>query len=413
MKSWAPVAMFASTAGRPIAVRGVALIAGLALPAAVLLGPQAVPPSEVAGWFDHSATFRALLLVAAAVVATPVLAPGLVAPGTTFCRSLPVARVQWILLTAVSALAVQAPALVLFCAAGAWADAAALGCTAAAGALTLAAGLRDAQGIAAAATASAAVVVGIPGRVSVPLAVAMLGLTARVAWIRAPERAARRGSAAKLLRGAPWYALSVVHGLRLLRQDAVTLGCWVSVATGTGLLAALVVHNRGGIAATPTALIVLLAATPPLVLINATTCQRVLDNERRLRWMLDVTGTSGWQRHAAAALAVSFMAALSATIVAASAALSERWSAQVTAHCLLSCTVWGLSLGLLLIALGRHALRGRPKDVARHTMGAAVLGFAALVVLALFGEKTAYAALAVAVVLSLRVALQGHERTHD
>src|SRR5882757_3680540 len=100
MKAWAPVVMFASTAGRPIAIRGAAVIAGLALPAAVLFGPQAVPPSEVARWFDHFTAFRALFVVAAAVFAAPVLAPGLVAPGTTFCRSLPVARVQWISLTA-------------------------------------------------------------------------------------------------------------------------------------------------------------------------------------------------------------------------------------------------------------------------------------------------------------------------
>jgi hypothetical protein len=402
MTPWAPVVMFASTAGRPIAIRGGAVIAGLALPAAVLFGPQAVQPSDVARWFDHYMAFRAFLVVAAAVFAAPVLAPGLVAPGTTFCRSLPVARVQWISLTAASALAVQAPALILFSAGGAVANAGALGCTAAAVALTLAAGLRDVQGIAAAATASIAVVVGVRSTLSAPLAVVMLGLAARVAWIRAPEKAARRGNPPKLVRGPPWYALTVVHCLRLLRKDAVTLVCWVSLAVGTGLIAALVVKNRGGVAATSPGMIVLLAATLPLVLVNATTCQRVLDNERRLRWVLDVTGTSRWERHAAAAVAVSAIAVLAAALVCASAALPARWPTQTTARCLLSCTVWGVSLGLLLVALGRRFLRDRPKDVADHTLGAAVLGFTALALVALFGEETAYAALGLAVVVTLR-----------
>jgi ABC-2 type transport system ATP-binding protein len=253
-------------------------------------------------------------------------------------------------------------------------------------------------------TASVAVVVGIRGTLTVPLAAVMLGLAARVAWIRAPERAARSGTPPKLVRGPAWYALTVVHGLRLLRQDAVALVCWVSLAIGTGLIAALVVHNRGGVADTDPAVIVLVAATLPLVLVSGTACQRVLDNERRLRWVLDVTGTSRGQRHAAAAVAVSAIAAFTAILVGATAAFSARWSAQITTRCLLSCTVWGVSLGLLLIALGRRVLRDRPKDVARHSLGAAVFGVTTMALMGLLGEETAYAALGLAIVVSLRVA---------
>jgi uncharacterized membrane protein len=156
--------------------------------------------------------------------------------------------------------------------------------------------------------------------------------------------------------------------------------------------------------------IVLVAATLPLVLVNGTACQRVLDNERRLRWVLDVTGASRWQRHAAAAVSVSTIAAFTASLVGATAALSARWSAQITIRCLLSCTLWAVSLGLLLIALGRRVLRDRPKDVARHTLGAAVFGVTAMALVALFGELSAYGALGLAIVVSLRVAHRGNGR---
>lgn len=323
MRGWGPaVTVFAATAGRPMATRSVAVMAGLALPAAVLFGPQGLSPAEVARWFDHFASVRAAFVAVAAVITAPVLAPSLVAPGTAFCRSLPVPRGQWISLTAASALAVQAPALLLFCAAGAMADAGAFGCSAAAAALTLAAGVADAWGIAAAVTASFAVIAGVPRALSMPLAAAMLALAARAAWTRAPEAVARHRSLPQLVGGPGWVALAVVHGLRLVRQGATTLVFWVPLAVGTGLLAAVVVRNRADVAEPPPTVIVLLVATLPFVLVTGTTCQRVLDCERRLRWILDVTGTRRWQRHAAAATALSSVAAVAAWLVAASAVLT-------------------------------------------------------------------------------------------
>jgi len=115
MKAWAPVVMFASTAGRPIAIRGAAVIAGLALLRRCCSGRRPFRRRRSRGGSTISRRSVHLRCCGGGIRA-PVLAPGLIAPGTTFLSLAPVARMQWISLTAASALAVQAPALILFCA---------------------------------------------------------------------------------------------------------------------------------------------------------------------------------------------------------------------------------------------------------------------------------------------------------
>jgi hypothetical protein len=349
-----------SSALRSVTGRGLALYLGIGAVASWLFAPpngiRAVDVTEAAAltWQLRLGLWGAWL-----VAATPVAHALLELPATFGLRALPLPRWYFWAIHGGLLLIAQLPWWLLWGrGAGWWAGTAATVAAAAGHALIVARPRRPTE-VGAAICLGAAIVWPWPASVLLPVALAAGTVGVATAWGRAPERAARREW--RQVGGPAPLALMLAY-LVLVRRGAaaVLVRGLVAMLLGAGM-AILVVRNNHVpdlTRMTTVAALSLGVATALLAIGAASVASPMALWERRDRWLLDTTGTSGGVRvlgaAGATALWTGLLGAVHGLLVGTGIGASPGHMARLVGEggCL------GTSLGILAAVAARWAVRG-------------------------------------------------------
>ncbi len=233
--------MVSRTAGARFVERALPTWIGLALAAAILFGPTAIHPTDIARAAHASRWLRAGLFGGWILLAAPLSAEILRDRRADFLRAVAAGRTSSFAVAGLWMLVAQAPFALLWAAAD--------GPVAGVAWLSLGAGLCAAVSSARRSVVttltivSASLAVVVDASPLAMLALAPLSIAAaREAWLHAPERPTISGAA---VRGPALVAIAIAHALRLARSERVAAGRAVAVAVGAGVVAALAVRNGG------------------------------------------------------------------------------------------------------------------------------------------------------------------------
>jgi hypothetical protein len=324
------VRALAAAVGRPALARGLPLYLGLALPVAVIFGPNGMHPADLASAAEASAGVRLVLWSGWTLAALPVAHALFDGESSVYLRWLPAPRWWTLAPLAAMLLAVQGGFGVFWGAArGPVAAMAGMALAAAVQAAVLVAARGRAEALARAVALAGAVALVLAGPGSeVLLGAGLVGLVVAVpaAWARCVEHGARRASA---LRGkGPGVVLAQLYlrGLWRTRPGLVTRTL-LTTALGAGLVVLssaandLDLADRGRFSAMVAAVSLSLAAGGLAV--------PVLEAERGLRWILASAGASGQVRVAARSLAAAVAGGALGAMHGALASWGAGWSGLV------------------------------------------------------------------------------------
>jgi hypothetical protein len=401
----------ASSALRSVTGRGLALYLGIGAVAGWLFAPpngiRAVDVTEAAAltWQLRLGLWGAWL-----VAATPVAHALLELPPTFALRALPLPRWYFWVIHGGLLFIAELPWLLLWGRGVGWLTGAAATVAAAAGHALIVARPRRPKEIVAAALLGAAIVWPWPTPLLLPVALAAGAVGVATAWGRAPERGAWRGwRHVDQVRGPAPLALMLAY-LAMVRRgtSAVLTRGLVAMLLGAGM-AILVVRNNDVFDMTrmtnmthmtTVAALSLGMAAALLAVGAASVASPIALAERRDRWLLDTTGTSGGVRvlgaAGATALWTGLLGATHGLLVGKGIGVSPGSVARLVGEggCL------GGSLGILAAVAARWALRGGQSAATRLLLTQLGTVFLIEVTLGLLGERTlagiGFVALAVA-----------------
>jgi hypothetical protein len=356
----------AAAVGRPALARGLPLYLGLALPAAVIFGPNGMHPADLAGAADASMGVRLVLWSGWTLAALPVAHALFDGESSVYLRWLAVPRVWTLALLAAMLVAVQAVfGLFWWAARGPVAAAAGMTLVAAVQAAILVAPRKRAEALvrAVALAGAVALVVAGPGS-QVLLGAGLAGLAVAVpaAWARCVEHGARRASALRGRQPAVVLAQLYLRGLWRTRPGLVTRTL-LTTALGAGLVVLssaandLDLADRAGFSAMVAAVSLNLAAGGLAV--------PVLEAERGLRWILSSAGTGGQVRVAARSLAAAVAGGALGAMHGALASWGAGWVGLVRLSGVAALLGAGLSVAAVRSAVWAEAA-GRDRAVRRR-----------------------------------------------
>lgn len=378
-----------SSALRSVTGRGLALYLGIGAVAGWLFAPpngiRAVDVTEAAAltWQLRLGLWGAWL-----VAATPVAHALLELPATYALRALPLPRWYFWAIHGGLLLIAELPWWLLWGRGAGWLIGTAAAVTAAAGHALIVARPRRPKDMVAATLLGAAIVWPWPALLLLPVGLAAGTVGVAAAWGRAPERGARRER--RQVGGPAPLALMLAY-LAIVRRGAaaVLIRGLVAMLLGAGM-AILVVRNNDVPEMTRMTTVAALSLGVAAALLSigaASVASPIALAERRDRWLLDTTGTSGGMRvlgaAGATALWTGLLGATHGLLVGKGIGVSPVSVARLAGEggCL------GGSLGILAAVAARWALRGGQSAATRLLLVQLSTVFLIEVALALIGER--------------------------
>jgi hypothetical protein len=401
------VRALAAAVGQPALARGLPLYLGLALPVAVIFGPNGMHPADLAGAADASAGVRLVLWSGWTLAALPVAHALFDAESSVYLRWLPAPRSWTLAPLAAMLVAVQAGfGLFWWAARGPVAAAAGMALVAAVQAAMLVAPRHRLEALARAVALAGAVALVLAGlRFEVLLGAGLAGLAVAVpaAWARCVEHGPRRAAALRGSRPAVVLAQLYLRGLWRTRPGLVTRSL-LTTALGAGLVVLSSAANDLGLA--DRAGFSAMVATVTLSLAAGGLAVPIIEAERGLRWILDSAGTAGQVRVVARSLAAAVAGGALGAVHGALASWGAGWPGLVRLSGVAALLGAGLGVAAVRSAVWAEAAardravrrrraetpglsEGVELDGGRVIAGVAGLMIVALVALYVLGEAAA------------------------
>jgi hypothetical protein len=298
-------------AGPAALLRAVPPFAALGLLSTILFAGNGMRARDLVAVLDASLAARACLWAAWLLVTAPAARALVEAPSTFFFRTLPAPLWHFWLVHGAHLLALQAPWILLYGRGAGLLAGVVAGLSAAAASALSVARPRTPLELSAAAALLAAIALPAPLPLMLGIALGAGSIGVAAAFVRAPERGARRG--ASVVFGSAPVALALAHAAVLARRDAMSLVRGGSVALVGSTVFALAVRNNGITERAEHEAVAIACGAIPLSLATGGVAVKILETERLLTWLLLTTATSARCRAlTAASVTVAWSAAVGA-----------------------------------------------------------------------------------------------------
>lgn len=351
------------TAGRAAFQRVAVLYLGIGIAVAVLFSGNGMSASDVTSMTASSPLFRILLWVLWLLIATPGAQAVINEPSLFVLRSLPIARLHFVLLHGLLLLVCELPWLILFARGAGLVSGLSALATAMSAHAVIAAKRKTTPLVLTALTCAVLIVVPLPAWLTLPISIGALALSLPTAFVLAPLQAAKPSSLS--LRGSALSALCQTYFLSLWRAHGSLFGraLWLQ-ALGVAI-AALAIRNNNILTERTRSTVTVGVLSVVLMLTLCSFSGPILRTERRAEWLLIVCRASGSLRVSAMTLLLSGLGALFSVLFAIPLGFFLGSHSQALLRLLTLCLSAGITIGMLASGISRLTLRGTEQDLDR------------------------------------------------